>query len=50
MAGDVENFFTSRNEVFRQIEIKTLNKFECLIAVNILSMVCNHCKNVLEEI
>ena len=37
MVGDEEFFFfTSRNERFRQI-------------VNILGMVCNHCKNVLEE-
>ena len=36
MVGDEEVFFTSRNERFRQI-------------VNILGMVCNHCKNVFEE-
>ena len=55
MAGHVKfSFFTSRNERFRKIEIKTCNKYyyedrrECLIPVNILSMVRNHCKNVLE--
>ena len=57
VAGDVEFlflflfflFFTSRNETFRQIEIKALKIYKCLIALNILSMVCNHCKNCIRR-
>ena len=43
MAGDVEVFlFTSRNERFRHIEIKTLNNYgeENACYLSILSMVC----------
>ena len=46
VAGD---FFTTGNERFRQIEIKTGSNYgEDMIPVNI-SVVCNHCKNLLEE-
>ena len=44
-------FFTSRNERFRQIEIKTWNNImeKRIHDTCQQSMVCNHCKNLLEE-
>ena len=53
VASDIEVFFLllemrDLDKLKSKLEINIVWRRECLIPVNILSVVCNHCKNVLE--
>ena len=49
MAGDVKLIFASRNEGFKQIEIKTGNNYK-EENIRYLGWFFNHCNNLFEEL